>query len=160
MRRAQIVTATRDHADIIAASPRPADVAELWASSRVSPAEAMQAAMEASRHAYTGVFDGVPVCMFGAAPYSILGGTGTPWMVGSTGLQPLAAQKALVKLSRPVVDFMQDEFPEMLFNLVDDRNTAAKRWLRWLGFTINEPITFGPDSLPFRPFYRRSHPNV
>ncbi|WP_045764613.1 hypothetical protein [Xanthomonas albilineans] len=160
MARAEIVSATTAHIDAIAASPRLADVAELWACCRVTPEEAMRHSLAASRHAYTAMLGGMPVCMFGAAAYSILSSKGTPWMVGSTGLQPLAAQKELVRLSRPVVDFMQGEFPEMLFNLVDERNTAAKRWLRWLGFTLLAPITYGPDSLPFRPFYRRSPSHV
>ncbi|MDY4297514.1 MULTISPECIES: hypothetical protein [unclassified Xanthomonas] len=159
MLHAQIVPATAAHIDVIAASPRPADVAELWAEARRGPAEAMHACLAASRHAYTAVLRGSPVCMFGAAPYSLLGGTATVWMIGSTALDSLTAQRELVRLSRPAVAFLQDQFPAMLFNLVDDRNAAAKRWLRWLGFTLIAPITFGPDALPFRPFYR-SHPNV
>ncbi|WCE04424.1 hypothetical protein [Pseudoxanthomonas sp. JBR18] len=160
MARAQIVAATEAHIEAIAATPRPADVAELWASCRVTPEQAMRQGLTVSRHAYTGLIDGVPVCMFGIAPYSILSSKGSPWMIGSTGLQPASVQKELVRLSRPVVEFMQDQFPEMLFNLVDDRNTAAKRWLRWLGFTLIDPITYGPDALPFRPFYRRSATHV
>ncbi len=120
----------------------------------------MREGLAGSRHVYAGLIDGVPVCMFGVAAYSILSSKGIPWMVGSTGLRSASAQKELVRLSLPIVEFMQDQFPEMLFNLVDDRNTAAKRWLRWLGFTLLEPITHGPDSLPFRPFYRRSASHV
>ncbi len=69
----------------------------------------------------------VPVCMFGATPYSILGGIGTPWMVGSTGLNPFAVQKELLRLSRPALARMQQAFPSMLFNVVDQRNEAAQR---------------------------------
>lgn len=96
---------------------------------------------------------GVPVCMFGATPYSILGGIGTPWMVGSTGLDPLSVQKELLRLSRPALARMQMAFPSMLFNVVDQRNEAAQRWLHWLGFHFLAPVPVGPDSAPFLPFY-------
>jgi len=93
------------------------------------------------------------VCMFGATPYSILGGIGTPWMVGSTGLNPLSVQKELLRLSRPALARMQQAFPSMLFNVVDQRNEAAQRWLHWLGFHFLAPVPVGPDSAPFLPFY-------
>ena len=39
-----------------------------------------------------------------------------------------------------------------LVNWVDDRNTCAIRWLKWMGFTIHEPEPYGVANLPFRRF--------
>ncbi len=155
MKQASIVPATIEHAQAIAANARDADVAELWASSRTTPLEAMLRGMESTVHAYVGIYDGEPACMFGAAPFSILGGMGTAWMIGSRVLDGLGAQKRLLRLSVPAVDFMQDQFPTLLYNFVDQRNESAIRWLKWLGFEFGEPIIYGMDGQPFLPFYRR-----
>lgn len=152
---ARIVKAEPWHADAIASNPRPADVAELWASSRTTPAEAMRRGMAASGDCYTGLFDDVPVCMFGAAPLSILGGQAAAWMIGSAALDRLRVQKALLVLSFPVVDYLSQQYPALLYNFVDARNTTAIRWLRWLGFRFDPPIPYGVDQIPFLPFYIR-----
>lgn len=153
--RARIVPAERTHAEAIAANARDADVAELWASSRSDPLAAMLRGMESTVHPFTALYEGEPACMFGASPFSILGGMGAAWMIGSRVLESRGAQKYLLRLSVPVVDFMQDQFPNLLYNFVDQRNTSAIRWLRWLGFQFSDPIPYGVDGLPFLPFYRR-----
>ena len=123
---------------------------------RTTPAEAMQRGLETTVDASTALLDGVPVAMFGAAPYSILGGMGTPWMIGTTDLRRWSAQKELLRVSAPALERMQERFPSLLFNAVDQRNTSAQRWLRWLGFHFLEPIRVGPDGLPFIPFWRKA----
>jgi len=143
------------HVDVIAANPRAADIAELWASSRTTPAEAMRRGLEASGDCYTGFFDDVPVCMFGAAPLSILGGQAAAWMIGSAALDQLRVQKQLLRVSRVVVAYMREQYPVLLYNFVDARNVAAIRWLHWLGFQFDDPILYGEDQIPFLPFYIR-----
>ena len=155
MIRTRIVPATAEHAAEIAANPRPADVAELWSSSRSSPHVAMLRGLERTVEPFVGLHDGKPVCMFGASPFSIMGGMGSAWMIGSAALDRKSVQKDLLRLSVPVVDYMQAQFPALLYNFVDARNTAAIRWLRWLGFQFSDPIPYGVDGLPFLPFYRR-----
>lgn len=144
----------------IAERVRPADVAELWASNRTTAADCMAFGMRYSDMAMTGVFDGAPVCMFGAVPASLLGMIGVPWMVGTTALDRLAVQKALLRESRGAVSEMLTRY-DVLKNVVDDRNKAAQRWLRWLGFTVDADVTpYGPDRLPFRGFEIRRIGNV
>ena len=152
---AQIVPATKEHARAIAAHPRAADLAELWASSRSTPLDAMMRGMERTAEPWTAIYKGRPACMFGASPFSIMGGMGAAWMIGSSVLNQCGAQKDLLRLSEPVVEYMQDQFPNLLYNFVDQRNIAAIRWLRWLGFQFSDPIPYGVDGLPFLPFYRR-----
>lgn len=151
--RAQIVPARPEHVAALAAKARPADVDELWAQGRTTPAEAMAYGLRRSRVAFTGLCDGEPMCMFGVTPYSILAGIGTAWLVGSTDMDNLRRQKALLLRSRAGLAELHRAFP-LLINAVDERNAAAQRWLAWLGFTLLDPIPLGPDRLPFRPFYR------
>ena len=154
--RAQIVPATAEHIAAIAGDARQADIDELWAVGRTTPADALERGLRASSQAWTALLDGVPVAMFGAAPYSILGGMGTPWMVGSNGLRSWSGQRELLRVSWPAVEAMQAQFPKILFNVVDQRNTSAQRWLRWLGFQLLDPIPVGPDGAAFTPFWRAS----
>ncbi|WGH28256.1 hypothetical protein 10KY502B_gene0056 [Xanthomonas phage 10KY502B] len=155
MIRARIVPATVEHAHAIAANPRKADLDELWACSRSNPLDAMLRGMERTAEPFTAIYNDRPACMFGASPFSIMGGMGSAWMIGSSVLNQHGAQKDLLRLSEPVVEYMQDQFPNLLYNFVDQRNIAAIRWLRWLGFQFSDPIAYGVDGLPFLPFYRR-----
>ena len=82
----EIIPASADHIPAIAAHVREADRAELWAASCSTPEQALARSLGASRLAWTGTIDGVPVCMFGVAPASILGDVGRPWMIGTDHL--------------------------------------------------------------------------
>lgn len=148
---AAIVPAEPWHVEAVALNARPADEAELWAIARATPAQCLRYGLRTSAFAYTGLLDGVPVCVFGASPFSILSGIGVPWMVGTTHLDSHRAQRELLRHARPCLDAMSHSFPT-LGNVVDARNTAAIRWIRWLGFTLGEPMPMGPDKLPFIPF--------
>lgn len=147
----EVVPAQYWHADAIAANPREADVAELYAQAHVSPEQAMTLGLRLARNARTGFVDGEAVCMFGVTPYSILRGWGNPWMVGSRALERMSVRKALLRHARAELADMQATY-SLLFNFVDDRNERAHHWLRWLGFTLSDPMPYGPDGLPFRFF--------
>ena len=136
---------------VIAADPRAEDVAELWACGRVTPEEAMRFGLRhGGGECWVGTVDGVPVCMFGAVPASLLSRAGVPWMVGADELDRHAL--ALVRRSKPAISAMKAVY-DSLANVVDARNTSAIRWLRWCGFTVaDEPMIYGPDRLPFHPF--------
>lgn len=151
--RVAIVPALPEHIDAIVAKARPADIAELWAHGRHTPRQCLETGLRISVTPMTGLVDDVPVCMFGASPYSILAGQGVAWMVGSTDLDRLSVQKALLRHSFEALAHLQRQFP-LLFNSVDARNHAAIRWLKWLGFTFCDPVPVGPDRVPFLPFYR------
>lgn len=154
-----VVPATAEHIGPIAADAREADVVELWAQARATPAECMARGLKLSTLVFTGLIDDVPVCMFGATPYSILAGQGVAWMVGSNGLAPLRAQKALLRASKPELAILLRRYP-LLFNAVDERNEATQRWLRWLGALFLEPAPIGRDGELFRPFFIKGNPDV
>lgn len=147
----RVVAADSSHIAAIASRARHADRLELWASARQTPAQALLAGM-AEGDAYTGLIDGEPACMFGIVRANLLGGFGVPWLVGTDCVERNA--RAFLRESRPVFDALRTGY-HVLANHVDERNTAAHRWLRWLGFTLLPPEPHGPDGLPFRPFYWR-----
>lgn len=158
--RAEIVPATAAHVEALAARPRQADIDELWAQAKSTPRSALEYGLAKSTLVFTGLVDGVPLLMFGVVPYNILAGYGNAWMVGSADLDAsLRHQKALLLRSRDGLAALHRQFP-LLFNSVDDRNDAAKRWLAWLGFTLMDPVPLGHEKRPFRPFFRYEAPNV
>lgn len=147
-------------AEAIVASLRPADAAELWASNRTTGAECMAFGMRYGDQSWAGTVDGEPVCMFGVVPASLLGRVGVPWMVGTTAMDRLRVQKALLHESRPALQAMFSRY-DVLANVVDARNAAAIRWLRWLGFTVSdEAVPYGPDRQPFHTFHMRGSRDV
>lgn len=138
---------------------RPEDVPALVADAREQDVQEMQAlgdtyegalrkSLDISTWAVTGCVDGVPVCMFGVAPGSVLGGTGIPWMLGTNAL--VQHEKAFLRRCRGVVDAMRRTYPSLV-NIVDERNTTAKKWLAWLGFRF-DPHSFQFGSHRFRVF--------
>lgn len=149
-----LLPVTGKHVKRVAAAMRPCDVAEIWASSRSRPREALERGVRASVLCWTGVVEREPVCIFGVSPASLLTGQGVPWMLATPRL--LRAQRPFLRLSRPAVDAMQALFPH-LENRVDNRNTTTHRWLEWLGFTLDDPAPHGPDGMLFRRFWRVRH---
>ena len=120
--RIDVVPALREHAAAVAELARPADRAELWASDRMTPRRAIETGLIVSPDAQTALFDGVPACVFGVNPGSMLGGSAVPWMIGTTLLEryPLA----FLRRTRPVVAEWAARYTS-LRNHVDARNTAA-----------------------------------
>lgn len=154
MKRCRIRKARPEDVALIAAHARPADVAEM-AALGTTVAEALADGLARSDWAMTGCVDGVPVCMFGVAPVSILAGEGAPWMLAAEGLE--AVQLTFLRMCRPVVARMQASYPRLM-NVVDSRNVTAIRWLRWLGFAFDDnEVVIGGHA--FRVF-RREKRNV
>lgn len=151
MTPARLVPAEPQHIAPIAACARQADIDELWAQARATPAQCMALGLQHAAVAMTALLDDAPVCMFGVTPYGA--GEGVPWLVGTTTMDRPRAQRELLRLSRPLVDAWVKDF-RLLFNTVDDRNASAKRWLRWLGFTLGAPEPTGCDGELFCSFFR------
>ena len=149
---AEIVPATSEHITPIADHVREADRAEFWAATYSLPADVMRRGLRVSETVYTGLIDGIPVCMFGVASAGLLGGVGRPWMVGTDHLDRHAL--LFLKRCRKVVAEMVALFP-ILENYVDSRNVRAIQWLKWLGFKMDEAMPVGVLGIPFIRFEMR-----
>ena len=149
----EIVTATAEHIPMIAAQVREADRAELWAAACQTPEQTMTLGLRISEMSWTGLMDGIPVCMFGVVLASVLGNIGRPWMVGTHHLDEHPT--VFLRRCKGCVKIMMDRFNQ-LENYVDVRNEQALRWLTWLGFSFQLPAEkMGPFNMPFVRFEMR-----
>ncbi|WP_271311450.1 hypothetical protein [Yersinia intermedia] len=153
MRQVQIVPATQEHAAALLPRVRQADVDEFYAAALMSPDEVIQRSMSASTVCFAGLVDGEVIVLFGVVPGSILTGFGVPWLVAADSMERY--QFTFLRHCKPAVRYILSIYPR-LENYVDTRNSAAKRWLHWLGFTIDDPIPYGALKLPFHHFELRA----
>ena len=145
----EIVAATEAHARQLARTMRQADVDEIWASGRLLPLEALMSSFVVSREPRAWLVDGFCVCMFGVAQHTFLSTRGVPWLLTGEGLEHNA--RRFMRGSREFVEEQMEKF-DILVNQVDARHETAIRWLKWLGFTLEEAKPFGPDHMPFHRF--------
>ena len=131
---------------------RQADRDECLALANMTAETAMWRGLELSPMAWTGRVDGGIVAIFGVAPGCEATGLGIPWLVGTDAL-PLHALPFL-RNSRGYLALMRRAYP-WLQNVVDARNTAAIRWLRWLGFHVELAVPIGPNRVPGHVFWMR-----
>jgi hypothetical protein len=147
----QIVPARAAHVRTIARRMREADRDEVVAGSGRTPAGALIFSLRKSSCAWTALIDGVPEVMFGVGDLNILAGVGAPWLLGTD-----AIDRHYIAFLRRSVDWRDQllrRYPTMR-NLVHDRNRAAIRWLRWLGFKLSDPVSLNGHA--FRLFELRS----
>ncbi len=146
-----IVPAHRDHIFWIASNMAEADRREIEALG-FGPFRALEDSLNRSAAAWTGVVGCArPVCMFGVTPMDILGGIGSPWLLGTNEVGKHA--KTFMRLNREYVPKMLELFPDLV-NWVDARHAVAIRWLKWLGFQFDpEPVPYGVWKMPFYRFH-------
>lgn len=149
MAEVDIVHATPAHAAHVAAHMRDADRAEVWATARLTPAEALAGSIRSTPAPLAGLVDGVPLCVFGIAPRGLLSGEGVPWLLGTDDIR--RHRRQFLPESRLVLGVIARGF-DLLVNHVDARNSLSIRWLSWLGFQIHPAEPFGVDRLPFHRF--------
>lgn len=134
----------------VAENLRDQDAAEVEASSGSDPRSAVALSILMSARAWAVLDrDGVPVCLFGAAPHP-LPGVGVAWLLGTDGLYTEALP--IARGSKQYVEELHRQFP-LLWNYVDERNTLSVRWLRWMGFKAHG-VKETASGHPFRIFAR------
>lgn len=147
----RIVPAIYEHIAPIAIHMRQADRDEVAAASGVSPFEALEFSFKKSTLVRTALVDGAPSVMFGVGDINILAGVGAPWLLGTE-----AVEENYVAFLRGSVEWRDQLLRRysVLRNFVDVRNRASIRWLRWLGFTLSDPVEMRGHA--FRLFELRS----
>lgn len=144
----EFVFPTQELIEYLAENLRSEDVAEVAASSGLSPLEALMRSWDDSTT--IGMKDGVPVLIFGVAHNDHVEGEGFPWMLATDDLEKCPV--AFMKECRKWVDWMHDGYPK-LRNFVDARNKVHIKWLKYLGFEfIKLHESFGVQGLPFWEF--------
>ena len=128
---------------------RQADIDEITEALGIPMQEALLDAVTGSLNAKQIVVDGMVVAVFGDAVHSILGSIGIPWLISTIHVERHA--RAFLKVCKPEVQGMLTRHRHLM-NYVDVRNTAAIRWLKWLGFSFGPPEPYGPQGFLFHPF--------
>ncbi|GJL37897.1 hypothetical protein TUM17576_47170 [Enterobacter hormaechei] len=146
----KIIPATIEHVPLILPNVRQADIDELYAVSLMSTEDTILLGLRTATLAWSGFANGELVTMFGVSPASMVGGNGTPWLVSTHLVEKY--QKTFLRGSRHALQAMLDVYPH-LENYVDERNHAAKAWLHWLGFTLEDPTPYGALGLNFHRFH-------
>ena len=133
----ELVPAEESHIAPIAERMREWDRIEAGANGH-GPAEALWLGLKGSVDCFTALVDGEPEAMLGLMPKNVLEGEGFPWMLGTEAIYE--NPKATVKLSRKMVAQWSDSTPRLV-GLVAHGNDRAIRYLRRLGFTVEEEVT-------------------
>jgi nitrogenase molybdenum-iron protein alpha/beta subunit len=153
MPKKEIVSTTVAHIEELAKTMRKCDADEVWASGHMTPLEALQRGVALSEESFTGLMDGKVVCIFGVSTVTPFSRDGVPWLLASDLINE--TQHTFLRVNRVYVNEIKKRYAS-LENYVDCRNIKAIKWLKWLGFELDEPAPYGPDNMLFRRFsYRR-----
>lgn len=153
----EVVPAELFHAEQMAPNMRKADVDEIWASNRDTPLEALVRGVKASSKCWSVIYDDQVALMGGVAPGTILDRTGIPWALGTPLVEEF--QFTFLRHSKEYVIEAASGY-DTLVNYVDQRNTISIRWLKWLGFSIEQASPMGVFQIPFHRFEMRMVDNV
>lgn len=140
---------TADDIQPIATTARQADRDEIEEGCGQTIASALTLGLRSSVVASVIAWDDTPLAAFGDASYSPGAGIGIPWLISTDAIEQ--HPRAFLRVCRPLVAQMMRRHCSLI-NYVDVRNTAAIRWLEWLGFSMGSPTPYGPKQLLFRQF--------
>jgi hypothetical protein len=149
----EITPVTEQDMEDLLANIREADLEESRAATPLEPKTALRLSVNMSEEAYAGKVNGQLVCIFGVARKSMLSDEGIPWLVGTDLVERYGILVA--KRSRNMVRLWRNKYTSMR-NFVYVKNAISIRWLKWLGFTIHEPVPYGIKGLLFHPFEMRT----
>jgi len=144
--------------DMIANNIRESDRKEVYASHHITDMkEALMNCLALSHESWVWVVDDEPICVFGVSPGSYLTKQGIPWLLATEKLNENI--HSFIINSKIIVDYWKTKW-DLLYNYVDASNEASIRWLKYLGFTIDEPAPYGMERLNFRRFHMKGRPYV
>lgn len=141
--------ATVEHAEALRGRVRDADMDEFMALFEGDIIDNVKTGLNLSTRSWAGVRDGAVVCVCGVAPVPEMPRSGAVWLVSTYDLEDRPHE--FLRHSKRVLREMISVFPH-LWNFADARNVKALQWLQWLGFSIREPIPYGPYGFPFHLF--------
>jgi len=148
----------------IARNMREADLMEIKAGGWTDPLLCLMDSYERTEKPFTGVWKGVPCCIFGVTRvrYRMFDddgnwcsrGMGAPWMLGTD--QVGTARWRVLRESQKWLDVVKVDY-DILYNRVHSKNTVHIRWLKWLGFQFGSDVVY-PSGEVFKDFSMRIKP--
>lgn len=155
MEKAEVIPATQELIDSLKGRFRKEDVEEVYAMSGRDINQAVDDGLKYSELCWIGMWEGDPVTVFGVRRISLLSDEGTPWLLGTDRIFEPGPKRAFIELSRPYVHLEMLKRFEYLENFVDARNKRSIRWLKMIGFTVEDPKPMGFLKMPFHRFWIR-----
>lgn len=140
---------TVDDIEPIARTARQADRAEIEEGCGQSIAEGLALGLRSSVESLVIAWNDTPLAALGDVSYNPGAGIGVPWLISTEAIERHPV--AFLRVCKPLVAAMLERHVSLI-NYVDARNTAAIRWLQWLGFDMGSPTPYGPNQLLFRQF--------
>lgn len=128
---------------------RDSDRAEIAAYGQTNVLKGLTDSVAHSVLCWSAFINGELAAILGVAPMSVLGGIGSPWMMGTPVLD--AHSRVLVRETPRYIDKMLVAFPHLV-NHVHAENKTSVRWLRRLGFTVHPPRPYGQLGESFHEF--------
>lgn len=135
--------------DMLVANMRDHDIQEVNAATRMGIENAVKTSVNLSTYSKTGLVNDELVCMWGVCPISLLSSSGSPWMLGTDLIKK--KQRIFLRRSKPWLDDIRKDY-RYLENFVDERNVMSIKWLKWLGFEMDEAEPYGIHGEPFHKF--------
>ena len=135
--------------DMLVANMREHDIQEVNAATRMGIENAVKTSVNLSTYSKTGLVNDELVCMWGVCPISLLSSSGSPWMLGTDLIKK--KQRIFLRRSKPWLDDIRKDY-RYLENFVDERNVMSIKWLKWLGFEMDEAEPYGIHGEPFHKF--------
>ena len=150
----KIVPTEREHVEELSHTMRAADVRECWAANHFAPLDALKHSLYHTSRPRTGLINHKVLCIWGVGKISYLSREGIPWMLTSNFVDE--HYREFLRRSKGHLQDMKKE-AVILTNMVDARNKKSIKWLKWLDFTIHDPVPFGPDGMLFHPFIMENY---
>lgn len=137
MARIRFRETTFDDVETVARNMRAADVEEVVATGS-TPRESLYKGLELSDHCVTVIGEHEEILVvYGVAPGCVLTGQGRPWLLGTDAA--LKYKREFLQLPRQIIPRMLTLYPR-LENYVHVKNRVSVRWLKLLGFKMDEPV--------------------
>jgi hypothetical protein len=153
---ATLTNVEEDRINYIAEHMREADVAEVWASNRMTPVEALDRSVLMSDWSKVLMIDGDILGILGMVVGQEPGRAGVPWFLGTHNVRKHA--KTFLSISGPLLRLMHNCAP-VLVNYVHADNVDALRYLERVGFEIeDEPEPIGAQGEMFYKFWKEYDP--
>lgn len=142
-----------DDVNLLIENLRKSDRAECEAYGSPEIATEIRLSVLSSYLCWSAFADGELGCIIGVSPISMLGGVGSPWMLGTPVLDK--HRRVLVRLAPGYIATMLESFPHLM-NFVHAKNTSSIRWLKALGFAIHPALPYRRLGEMFHPFEKKA----
>ncbi len=129
---------------------RAEDVLEIRRRSGRDPYSVLVYSYRHSDEAYVGLINSEIACVWGVAQESLLAEEASIWLLSTPVME--TAPVAVARRTRSELRKLLRRY-RSLGNYVDSEYTLCLRWLRWLGFTLEEPEPLGVRGELFSRFY-------